>query len=220
MVNPSLAWQAGHPWGAVYDFLVEREGLARLAGRVALDTDTRLLYRLIDAVGELPDGSRVLDIPCGGGVALRGVRPEQRLHYVATDISAAMLARTRRAARARGLSGVDTTMADVERLPFEDGRFDLALSFAGLHCFPRPQAAVMEIGRCVRPGGRFLGSLLLTGTGVRHRATITAGRLAGLVGPSGSRDGLEGWLDLAGLGDVHIEVSGAVGYFTARRPEA
>lgn len=219
MVNPSLAWQAGHPWGAVYDFLVEHEHLARVTGRLALDTDTRLLYRAIDAVGELPVGSQVLDIPCGGGVALRGVRPEQRLHYVAADISASMVGRTRRATTARGLSGVDTTVADVERLPFEDGRFDLVLSFAGLHCFPRPWAAVMEIGRCLRPGGRFVGSLLLTGTDLRHRATIAGGRLAGLVGPSGSRDDLRRWLAGAGLRDLHIEVSGAVGYFSARRPE-
>jgi len=219
MLNPSLAWQAGHPWGAVYDFLIERESLARLAGRLALDTDTRLLYRCIDSVGELPDGAQVLDIPCGGGVVLRGVRTEQRLHYVAADISASMLQRTRRAARARGLTGVETTVADVEHLPFEDGQFDLALSFAGLHCFPRPQAAVVEIARCLRTGGRFAGSLLLTGTGVRHRATIVGGRLIGLVGPSGSRDDLERWLVRAGLGDIHVEVSGAVGYFTARRPE-
>ncbi len=218
MVNPSLAWQADHPWGAVYDFLVEREGLARVTGRLALDTDTRLLYRCIDAVGDLPDGSQVLDIPCGGGVALRGVRPEQRLHYIAADISTSMLQRTRRAARARGLD-VQTTVADVEHLPFEDGRFDLAVSFAGLHCFPRPHAAVMEVGRCLRRGGRFVGSLLLTGTGVRHRATIIGGRLAGLVGPSGSRDDLQRWLAEAGLVDIHIQVSGAVGYFSAQRPE-
>ena len=53
-INPSAAWEAGHPWGSVYDFFVERESLARVAGRLAFGTDTRLLYRAIDSIGELP----------------------------------------------------------------------------------------------------------------------------------------------------------------------
>ena len=48
MPNPSKAWEAGHPWATVYDFFVERESLARVAGRLAFGTDTRLLY---DAMG-------------------------------------------------------------------------------------------------------------------------------------------------------------------------
>ena len=42
------------------------------------------------------DGSAVLDIPCGGGLAMRGVRNGQRLRYVAADISPDMLDRARR----------------------------------------------------------------------------------------------------------------------------
>jgi SAM-dependent methyltransferase len=219
-LNPSAAWEAGHPWASVYDFVVERETLARVAGRVAFGTDTRLLYRAIDAVGELPDGSAVLDIPVGGGVALRGLRPEQEIRYVAADISPDMLARSQRVADERGLSQVDVQSADVENLPFADGEFDLVQSYAGLHCFPNPRKAVLEIARVVKPGGHFKGSVFLTGTGLRYVPAIVGGRLSGVMGPSGSRADLDGWLHEAGFQNVRIEMSGAVGYFTATKPDA
>jgi SAM-dependent methyltransferase len=217
--NPSAAWKAGHPWATVYDFFVERESLARVVGRLAFGTDTRLLYDTIASVGELPAGSTVLDIPTGGGVALRGVLPGQGIRYVAADISPEMLGRAERAARERGVEDqVELRAADVERLPFDDGEFDLCLSFAGLHCFPDPRAAVVEIERVVRPGGRFTGSAYLTGTGLRYAAGIVGGRLAGLMGPSGTRADLDEWLHEAGFREVRIELSGAIGYFAATKP--
>ena len=220
MVNPSAAWAAGHPWSAVYDFFVERETLAGVAGRLAFGTDTRLLYDSIASLGELPPGSSVLDIPTGGGVALRGIRPGQGIRYLAADISPGMLERARRAARERGVEDqVEFETADVERLPFAVGEFDRVISFAGLHCFPRPRAAVLEIARVLRPGGRFIGSVFLTGTGIRYVPGIIAGRAAGVMGPSGSRADLERWLRDAGLRNLQIDVSGAIGYFRATKPE-
>jgi SAM-dependent methyltransferase len=220
MPNPSAAWAAGHPWSAVYDFFVERESLARVAGRVAFGTDTGLLYDAIGAIGELPTGSAVLDIPTGGGVALRGIRPGQGIRYVAADISPGMLERARRVAREHGVEDqVEFETADVERLPFGVGQFDRVISFAGLHCFPRPRAAVLEIARVLRGGGDFTGSVLLTDTGIRYKAAIVAGRAAGVMGPSGTRDDLERWLRDAGLRNVRIELSGAIAYFTATKPD-
>jgi SAM-dependent methyltransferase len=219
MINPSAAWAAGHPWSIVYDFFVERESLARVAGRVAFGTDTRLLYDAIDAIGALPAGSSVLDIPTGGGVALRGIRPGQGIRYVAADISPDMLDRAQRVARERGVEDqVEFLTADVEQLPFGVGEFDRVISFAGLHCFPRPRAAVLEIARVLREGGEFSGSVFLTGTSVRYVPAIVAGRAAGVMGPSGSREDLERWLRDAGLSDVRIDVSGAIAYFSAAKP--
>jgi SAM-dependent methyltransferase len=220
VANPSAAWAAGHPWSAVYDFFVERESLARVAGRVAFGTDTGLLYDAIDAIGELPSGSAVLDIPTGGGVALRGIRPGQGIRYVAADISPDMLDRARRAASEHGVEDqVEFETADVERLPFAVGEFDRVISFAGLHCFPRPDAAVLEIARVLRGGGDFAGSVFLTDTGIRYKPGIVAGRLAGVMGPSGTRADLERWLRDAGLENIRIELSGAIAYFTATKPD-
>lgn len=218
MANPSAAWKAGHPWASVYDFFVERESLARVVGRLTFGTDTSLLYDAIDAVGDLPAGSAVLDIPVGGGVALRGLRRGQGIRYVAADISPDMLERTERVARERGLEDqVELREADVEKLPFGVGEFDLVQSFAGLHCFPNPRKAVLEIARVLKPGAKFTGSVFLTGTGLRYQPAIVGGRLSGVMGPSGTRADLDAWLHDAGLENVRINLSGAIAYFSATK---
>jgi SAM-dependent methyltransferase len=219
MANPSAAWRAGHPWATVYDFFVERETLARVAGRLAFGTDTSLLYDGIDAVGELPADSAILDIPVGGGVALRGLRRGQGIRYVAADISPDMLERTERVARELGVDDqVELREADVERLPFRDGEFDLVQSYAGLHCFPNPRKAVLEIARVLKRGGRFTGSVFLTDRGLRYQPAIIGGRIGGVMGPSGTHADLDAWLHDAGLQDVRIKLSGAIAYFTATKP--
>jgi SAM-dependent methyltransferase len=206
-----------HPWASVYDFFVEREALSRSAGRLIFGTDTRLLYDQFAAIGKVPDFGSVLDIPCGGGVALRGLRADQDVRYVAADISPAMLERTASVAADRGLDQVELQIADVEALPFADREFDLILSFAGLHVFPRPAVAVREIARCLAPGGLFTGSVFLTDGGVRYLPLRAAGRAAGLMGPSGSAADIRRWLLAAGLTGVELRRSGAIGYFEARR---
>jgi ubiquinone/menaquinone biosynthesis C-methylase UbiE len=206
-----------HPWARVYDFFVEREALSRPLGWLLFGTETRLLYDQVDAIARVQDGGSILDIPCGGGVALRGLRPEQDVRYVAADISEAMLERTARVAAGRGLTQVQYEIADVEALPFADGEFDLILSFAGLHVFPRPAVAVREIARCLAPGGRFSGSVFLTDGGVRYLPLLTGGRAAGLMGPSGSGADVRRWLLAAGLTGVELRRSGTIGYFEAGR---
>jgi len=76
------------PFGAVYDFYIERPRLARLVLGAMWGVDPRPFYRSLTAVAELPSGATVLDVPCGGGVALRGLRPVNDSYY-ATMPSAA-----------------------------------------------------------------------------------------------------------------------------------
>ena len=217
MSGVSANWRRGHPWAAVYDFFVEREALSRPAGKLLFGTDTGLLYDEMRAVDDVPDGGAVLDVPCGGGVALRALRPGRRVRYVAADIAPAMLERTEQVARARGLDQVETRLADAEDMPFADGDFDLCLSFAGLHCVPHPGVATAEIARVLKPGGRFVGSVFLVDGGLRYRPMVVLGRAAGVMGPSGGFADLERWLDDAGFADTTIERSGAIAYFDATR---
>ena len=217
MADVSANWRRDHPWAAVYDFFIEREQLNRPFGWLLFGTDTQLLYRTIAAIEEVPEGGAVLDVPCGGGVALRGIPRGRKLRYVAADISPAMLERTASVARERGLDQVETCAADVEDLPFADGEFDLCLSLTGLHCFPRPGRAVEEIARCLRPGGRLVGSMFVTDAGLRYAPLVAAGRAAGVMGPSGGGADLERWLSDAGLKRQKIQRSGALAYFSAER---
>ncbi len=164
-----------------------------------------------------PEGSRIVDVPCGGGVALRGLEKAQGVDYVATDISQAMLDRTMDAARVRGVSDqVQPLLADVGHLPFDDGSVDMVVSFTGLHCFPDPSGAMAEMLRVLRPGGVVTGSTLLNDSGIHHEPIRRIGRAAGLLGPGCTGDELEGWLADAGQ-DVVLNRSGAIGYFRAVR---
>jgi SAM-dependent methyltransferase len=210
------AWRTNHPWAVVYDFLVERSTVGGALWRLGMGSDLGKLYAAADEIGRLPDGAAVLDIPCGGGVALRGVRPGQDVRYVAADIAPAMLERTRAAALKRGIE-VELREADVGALPFEAATFDLAVCFTSLHCFPDPARAVRELARVLRPNGRITGSAFLTDTGLRFKPMIAAGRLGGLLGPSGSHADLRRWLAWAGFDDVELDRSGGLTYFTARR---
>jgi ubiquinone/menaquinone biosynthesis C-methylase UbiE len=212
------------PWfdrvgAAAYDFFVERERLARVGGRIAWGTDTSLLYRSLEAISSMPDGAAILDVPCGGGVAFRALRPEQCLRYVAVDLSPGMLRRARREARQRALPQIEFIEGDVESLPFDDASFDLCVCLNSLHCFPDPAAGLTEIGRCLKPGGRLIGDAALRGQGKRFDFVIDLYSRRGIFGPGGTASDLERWLAEAGFEDVRLRLSGAVGYFNASRSE-
>lgn len=210
----SDVWRGDHPWATFYDYMVEHERVGRTLWAGGARSDIRLLYAAAAEIGRVPAGGSVLDVPCGGGVALRGLQPGQDVRYVAADIAPAMLVRTAANAERRGLGDVvECLEADVERLPFEDDTFDLTVSFTGLHCFPRPAAAVSEIARVLKPRGVLTGSALLNDTGVLYEPMRIIGRTSGLLGPSGTRVELAHWLASAGFHDATIRASGAIVYF-------
>jgi ubiquinone/menaquinone biosynthesis C-methylase UbiE len=216
-LRENWAGRVGKIGGAVYDYAVERERLARVAGFALWGTDTRLIFDAIRKLGDVPDGAAVLDIPCGGGLALRGLRPDQRIRYVAADISPDMLARARRRAAELGRNDIEFTTADIEHMPFADGEFDLCVSFNGLHCLPNPAAAVREIARCLKPGGRLVGDAIVRRAGVRQDMVITVFQRGGGFGPSGTADDLRRWLLDAGLRVDRVQRSGAAVHFAATR---
>ncbi|WP_051898635.1 class I SAM-dependent methyltransferase [Sciscionella sediminilitoris] len=217
-MNVSEVWRLNHPWAMVYSFGIDRPWLAKPTARMAFGSDIGLLYAATEAIGELPAGSAVLDVPCGSGVALRGLRRDQGIRYVAADIAPAMLERTKRTAQRHGVTDqVHTQACDVARMPFADGEFDLCVSLTGLHCFPDPGAAVAEIARVLRPGGALRASWFRTDAGARYRPQEVLGHALGLLGPSASTTQVREWLDECGFTDVRLRVSGALAYVTATK---
>ncbi|KUH82331.1 MULTISPECIES: class I SAM-dependent methyltransferase [unclassified Mycobacterium] len=216
-LRENWAGRFGKLGGGAYDFAVQREWLARPAGRVLWGTDTRLLRDSLRAVADLPDGSAVLDIPCGGGLALRELCANQRLRYVAADISPAMLDRARHRAAAMGHDAIEFIEADIERMPFDDKEFDVCLCFNGLHCLPDPPSAVQEITRCLKQGGRLVGDTVIRGAGPRQDLAIAAFRRGGIFGPGGTADDVRDWLTHAGLRIEKLQQSGGIVHFAATR---
>jgi ArsR family transcriptional regulator len=75
---------------------------------------------------------------------------------VALDNSEAMLARARVLCRTEGLDNVEFCNADVGDIPFADGVFDACNCSMVLHHVVRPEAALAEMARVVRPGGKLM----------------------------------------------------------------
>lgn len=204
------------PFGRVYSFYIERERLSRLIAAVVWGGDIRPFYASMRAIAEAPDAGVIVDAPCGAGVALRGLRPGQRVRYIALDLSPQMLERARKRAGELGLAQIEFLEGDAQALPVEDGSVDLFLSYFGLHCVPDPRGAVAEITRCLRPGGRVVGSMITRGPTLRHRLLVRPGR--GGFGAGGTVDELREWLKSAGLRDATVEASGLLAYFQAGKP--
>jgi ubiquinone/menaquinone biosynthesis C-methylase UbiE len=116
----------------------------------------RGFYRRLadDIAGTAPQGAAVLDVGTGPGVLLVELaqrRPD--LHLTGVDLSADMVtAANRNLSPYRGRA--DVRVGDVTSLPVPDGSFDLIVSSLSLHHWDDPQAAVPELARVLRPGGR------------------------------------------------------------------
>jgi SAM-dependent methyltransferase len=211
-------WRTSFIEATTYDWAVEHERVAGVLGRLIWGTDTGAFYDDIARLADLPAGSSVLDIPCGGGVAFRGLRPEQELHYVAADLSPVMLTRARAEASRRGIHWIEFAEADVEALPFEDRSFDLVVTYTGLHCFPDPSAAIAEMARVLREGGELRGTSVIRRTGMRQDAFVRLMQAGGVFGPGQTLGELETSLADAGLVKERAARSGALAHFSARRP--
>jgi len=202
---------------ASYDWGVHNPVVGRVFAQGWWGAKLDDLLGAIGRVREAPAGSRVLDVPCGGGLAFPPLQHSARLDYTALDFSPLMLRRAARRARQLGLSEIRFQQGDVGALPFADASFELALTFNGLHCFPDPHQALRELARVLVPGGRLRGTSILRGEGARFDALQVLFRQLGFFGPGCSRAQLAVWLEHAGMKVLQMEASGALVTFEALR---
>jgi SAM-dependent methyltransferase len=102
---------------------------------------------LLDAA-DIRAGTRALDLCCGPGI-VTGAAAERGAKASGLDFSSAMLAEARVAH-----PSLRFHEGDAEAMPVADTSFDAVVSNFGIHHVPRPERALAEAFRALRPGGR------------------------------------------------------------------
>jgi ArsR family transcriptional regulator len=106
------------------------------------------------ALAAFADASWVVgDLGCGTGQVSAALAPFVA-RVVAVDGSAAMLQAARK--RLQGHDNIDLRRGELESLPIDDGRLDAATLMLVLHHLAEPAAALAEVARVLKPGGRVL----------------------------------------------------------------
>ena len=108
-------------------------------------------------VANVKDGQRVLDIAGGTGDLALAFAPKVGMsgQVVHTDINEAMLAEGRNRLLDAGVN-LPTLACDAEHLPFADEYFDLVTVAFGLRNMTHKDAALLEMRRVLKPGGKML----------------------------------------------------------------
>jgi SAM-dependent methyltransferase len=106
--------------------------------------------------GAIRAGDTVLDIGAGAGtdtlIASRLVGPRGRV--IALDITPAMVGKLRELLARRGIANVEVIEGNAESIPLPDAAVDVVTSNGMLNLVPDKRAAIREIFRVLRPGGR------------------------------------------------------------------
>ena len=116
------------------------------------------------SLGVLQAGERVVDIGSGGGIdslIAAGMVGEDG-HVVGVDMTAAMLEKARAAAAVAGRDNVEFRQGFGEALPVSDAWADVVISNGVLNLMPDKAAALSEMSRVLKPGGRLqIGDILV-----------------------------------------------------------
>jgi len=104
----------------------------------------------------LQPGQHVLDVCCGSGAsalpAAEIVGPEGSV--IGVDLAADLLKLAKVKAENRGLRNIDFQIGDMLDLKFPDSSFEVVVCVFGIFFVPDMPAAVRELWRLVRPGGK------------------------------------------------------------------
>ena len=105
--------------------------------------------RTLEALAKRTGGGRLLDVGCGTGFVIR-LAHDLFTSVDGIDITPAMLERV-----GTQLGNVRLHTGAAEAMPFADGTFDMASSYAFMHHVEDHNRVLKEVARVLRPGGLF-----------------------------------------------------------------
>ena len=147
-------------------------------------------------LAEIRTGSRVLDVAAGTGdqTLLTAERVGPTGYVLATDVSANMLKLAADAARAAGLTNLETRVMDAQNIDLEPDSFDAAICQLGLFLFSDPANVLRSMRRVVRPEGKVAALVFSTAEKNPYQGiALGVARRLGSTGPP-----------LFSLGEAHV----------------
>lgn len=108
------------------------------------------------SLGDLGEGSKVVDIGCGAGIdsLIAGRLVGSRGRVIGIDMTTAMLEKARSSAREASLDHVEFREGFAESVPVPDGWADVIISNGVINLCPDKAAVFAELYRILKPGGR------------------------------------------------------------------
>jgi len=209
--------------GEMFDAIAERYDLLNRLLSLGLDRSWR--RKAVRAL-EAPEDGTVLDLASGtADIALAVARHYPSVTVQGIDPSAGMLEVGRAKVEAAGLAErVHLDLGDAQQLDREDNSFDACSIAFGIRNVPDRLAALREMARVVRPGGRIVILELSTPTSglqawasrihVEHFVPLVGGLLSGPEAYQHLRDSMHAFpsdeefsalMSAAGLRDVSAQ---------------
>ena len=96
----------------------------------------------------IPDGSRVLDVGCGNGSLISGIKQKNDIEAYGIDISPEMIKECR-----KRYDNIDFRVSGGEDIPFEDNNFDIVIICCALHHLNNPEKFFQEAKRLLKTDG-------------------------------------------------------------------
>jgi ubiquinone/menaquinone biosynthesis C-methylase UbiE len=120
----------------------------------AAHADEQVLAQIVELARPQPAWT-ALDIATGTGHTALAIAPHVA-SVIGFDLTPEMLVQADKLRAARGIANVSFREGDVHALPFPDASFDLVTSRRAPHHFSNIKAALSEMKRVLRPGGRLV----------------------------------------------------------------
>jgi ubiquinone/menaquinone biosynthesis C-methylase UbiE len=198
----------------LFSYIANNPAIARRLARL-WGTNVDRLHAEYARLAHIPDGTTVLDVPCGSGVTFHHLPADRDVSYAAVDLSPVMIDNARAAAEQRELHQIEFYQTSVDDMPFAENSFDLVLTYNGLHCFPDPQIALKAMAHVLKPGGEMRGSCVVK-SGPRSRIMVGINQRANTMGYVADVEQLRTWLSEVGLERVRMQPNGLLFFFSGR----
>jgi arsenite methyltransferase len=158
------------------------------------------------AVADLNEGETVLDLGSGAGadvlISARRVGPSGKA--IGLDMTNEMLDLARQNAAEAGVENVEWLKGYIEDIPLPDSSVDVVISNCVINLAADKRKVLVEVGRVLRPGGRFAVSDVIADPDMDEATRADMAAFTGCIAGALTEDEFRDALGTAGLVDVEV----------------